>query len=269
MKPVNTLFTEWTSIDTVPFEAKNRKKFLEMGNAAIIANTGLTTSICGITEDAINTGKILFINPKIWNPKLITDDFHLDSLKAIGYLVQNEPEDASIMLNSTCIDTSITLIDAIWEKQCRFNENFSGYRTMDRNAKIALQDAFPDISFIDKLLKYMAGNERELKADIKSFKEKTEMNLSAYRERILSSHLKELSNKEYLAQFSHDEKELSTLYKMLKEHIKEMKIIPTLFGCTNYLLKGGKYHDVDGFCKLVPIEEIEAKNWSLKPEDYI
>lgn len=240
-----------------------------MGNAAIIANTGLTTSFCGITEDAVNTGKVLFINPEIWSPNLITDPHHLDILKAVGYLSQDEPEDASIILYTTAVETSVTLVDAIWEKQGRFNENFSGYRTLDRDANMALQDVFPDIAYMDKLLKYMAKNERELKTDIQSFKVKAVKNLAEYRKNILSSHLKELSDKEYLEQFIHDEKELRTLYKMLKEHIKEMKKVPMLFGCTNYLLKGGSYHDVEGFCRLVSIEEIEAKNWSLKPENYV
>jgi len=269
MKLINQLYTEWNNVNTAPFEEKNLKKFLESGKAAIIANVGMTTYICGISEDAVNTGKILFINPRQWAPKLLADEIHLDILKAIGYLIQKDEEDASSLLYTACVEKSIALVDEIWEKQCLFNENYSGYRTIDREAKIALQDVFPDILSLDKLYKYMLNNEKELKADIKSFKEKSANNIAEFRKTILSSHLKSLSDKEYLEHFTHDEKELRTLYQNLKIHLKEMKETPLLFNCTNYLLRGGEYHDIPGFCKLVPISEIEENNWSLKPENYV
>lgn len=269
MKPVSILYGDWISADAAPFEPKNLKKFLDDGNAAIIATAGLSTLMTGITEDAINTGNVLFINLKTKKPQPLYDNTWYNLFTAIGYLVQDEGEDAGTLFYNTCVENAKVLSDSLWEKQCRFNENYSGFRTMDNDTQSALQDVFPDDKIFDKLLSYLNRNERKLKADIAEFTENTVKGVNFYRKNIVSSHLTVLSDEEYLSRFSADAKELKELYKVLKNTIKEMRKIPELFGCTNYLLRGGEYRDIKGFCKLVSVEEIENHNWSLKPEDYV
>lgn len=267
--PVNTLFGEWVSVDTLPFEPKVLRKTLDDGNAGIIANTGVSVSCCPLTEDAENTGKILFITVPFWKPELLCSAAHADLLKAVGYLSQGESEDAGALFFRRCIYEPMNLADALWEKQCRFNENYSGFRMMDADIHLALQEFFPDMSMIQRIRKYVTGNRRALLRDAADFEAKAGNNLKEYRKILTSSHLADLDDAAYLAAFRHDFAELKMLYRELLNYLKEMAMLPELFGCRNYLLKGGTYRDIAGICRLVSVEEIEKKNWSFKPEDYV
>ena len=269
MNTITTLFEEWTSADTLPTEEKLLKNAVLEGKAAIAAETGLTRSVCALSEDAVNTGQILFIRTPFWSPELFYNRSRLGALKAVGYLAFGEAEDAGTLFYENCIEDAVTLTDKLWEKHCRFNENYSGVVTMDGEARLALQDFFPDVFLSDRLLKYAAKLERKLKADVKAFEAGYKNDPAAYRKSIASSHLKGLSDEEYLARFSADSKMLAESYKMLKTHIKEIILLPKLFGCCNYLLRGGTYRDIKGVCRLVSVEEVEKNGWSLNPEDYV
>jgi len=267
MKPVNTLYTGWSSVNTLPTEEKLLKKALENGQAAIIADTGLGASICGLSEDALNTGKILFIRTAFWNPELFYNASRMNALQAVGYLAMDETEDAGTIFYNACIEDSLTAADRLWYRQCRFNENYSGYVIVDGDAKLELQGFFPDRDLVAKLVKIIARNEKRLKGDIRKF-EAVE-NISAYRAGINSTHLGRLSDEEYLARFEEDRTYLLDAYRRLKKHVKEMLVLPDLFGNRNYLLRGGRYRDIPGVCKLVTVADIEVHNWSLNPDDYL
>ncbi|HJJ27609.1 MAG TPA: hypothetical protein O0W95_05960 [Methanocorpusculum sp.] len=263
------LFTEWYPADDLPTEEKLLKNALESGKAAIIVDAGLERKACGLTEDALNSGKVLFIKPKFWGTELVFTPARMGALEALGYLAADESEDAGTLFYQHCIDDTITLADKLWEKQCRFNENYTGLVMMDGEARLAMQSCFPDISIADKLLKYISKNERKLKTDIKEFEEKCSGNLSQFRKQVVSSHLSELSDAEYLERFSEDKKTLLESYKMLKSYVREMKSLPEMFNCVNYLLRGGSYRDIKGVCRLVDISEIEQNGWSLNPDNYV
>ncbi|HJJ31462.1 MAG TPA: hypothetical protein O0X97_04365 [Methanocorpusculum sp.] len=269
MNTTVTLFTEWYPADNLPTEEKLLKNALESGKAAIISDAGLERKACGLTEDAQNSGKVLFIKPKFWGTELVYTPARLGALEALGYLAAGEEEDAGSLFYQHCIDNTITLADKLWEKQCRFNENHTGLVMMDGEARLAMQSCFPDISIADHLLKYISRNERKLKNDIKTFEEKCPGNVSQYRKQVASSHLSGLSDEEYLKRFAEDKKSLLESYKMLKAYLKEMKTLPEMFGCANYLLRGGRYTDIKGVCRLVEISEIERNGWSLNPDTYV
>ena len=263
------LFTEWYPADNLPTEEKLLKNALDSGKAAMIVDAGLERKACGLTEDALNTGKVLFIKPKFWGTELVFTPARMGALEALGYLAAGEAEDAGALFYQHCIDDIISLADKLWDKQCRFNENYTGLVMMDGEARLAMQSCFPDISLADKLLKYLSKNERKLKTDIKVFEEKSSGNLSLFRKQVVSSHLSELSDAEYLEHFREDKKTLLESYKMLKLYVKEMKNLPEMFNCVNYLLRGGKYTDIKGVCRLVDISEIEQNGWSLNPDNYV
>ncbi|HJJ36045.1 MAG TPA: hypothetical protein O0X27_02585 [Methanocorpusculum sp.] len=269
MKPTTILYTGWSSVDTLPTEEKLLKKALEDGRAAIVADTGLGCSICGISEDAVNSGTVLFIRTAFWTPELFYSASRLDALQAVGYLAMDETEDAGTVFYNACIGDSIAAADRLWNRQCRFNENYSGYVIVDGDAKLELQGCFPDCELAKKLLKIIARNEKRLKEDIRKFEAATETNIAAYRAGINSSHLTGLSDDEYRARFAEDRRYLLDAYRRLKVHVKEMQVLPELFGSRNYLLRGGRYRDIPGVCKRVAIADIEAKNWSLNPDDYL
>ncbi|HJJ39350.1 MAG TPA: hypothetical protein O0X42_04345, partial [Methanocorpusculum sp.] len=151
MKTSVTLFTEWYPADGLPTEEKLLKNALESGKTAIIADTGLERKACGLTEDAQNSGKVLFIKPKFWGAELVYTPARLEALKALGYLAAGEEEDAGTLFYQHCIDDTITLADKLWDKQCRFNENYTGFVMMDGDARLAMQSCFPDISIADHL----------------------------------------------------------------------------------------------------------------------
>ena len=263
------LFTEWYPADNLPTEEKLLKNALESGKAAVIVNAGLERKACGLTEDALNTGKVLFIKPKFWGAELVFTPARMGAIEALGYLAAGESEDAGVLFYQHCIDDTISLADKLWEMQCRFNENYTGLVMMDGEARLAMQSCFPDISIAAMLLKYISRNERKLKADIKEFEEKCLGNISLYRKQVASSHLSALNDAEYLERFREDKKTLLESYKMLKSYVNEMKRLPEMFNCVNYLLRGGNYVDIKGVCRLVEISEIEQNGWSLNPDNYV
>ena len=269
MNVVTTLFEDWVSADTLPTEEKVLKNALMSGKAAIIADTGLQRSVCALNENAVNSGKILFIKTPFWSTELTYNPARMGALQAVGYLVQNESEDAGSLFYQSCIEDAVTLTDKLWEKHCRFNENYSGVVIMDGEARLALQDFFPDASLSERLFKYAGKLERKLKADIKEFEKAYPANPEAYRKKVTSSHLAALSDDEYLARFNHDAKTLTESYRKLKIHIKEIIQLPKLFGCCNYLLRGGEYQDIKDVCRLVSVEDVERNGWSLNPDDYV
>lgn len=269
MKPVNTLYTDWQPVSSLPTEPKLLQKALETGAAAIVADTSLGLQICGLSEDALNTGKILFIRTPFWRSELFYNPSKMAAITAVGYLAMEEYEDAGTIFYIACIENSITYANNLWAKQCTFNENYSGFTVIDGEVDLELQGFFPDIELVKRLQKIIARNERKLKENIRDFETKCLPDIAAYRSTIKSSHIAGLTDAEYIDRFNEDKKYLLKAYKQLKDLVKEMILLPDMFGSRNYLLRGGRYQDIKGICKLVDIADVEKKNWSLNPDDYV
>ena len=264
---ISLRYTEWKPTSDLPYEEKLLRQKLESGAAVIFSKIGVTPCYCSLTDPEEFFGKILFISPKFWKPSVYYSDAQSEVLKAVGYLASENIDEASELFYKYCIDEPIRLADAIWSEQCIFYQNFFGRAILNGGARWTLQSSYPDFAQQKELTRYINGNIRMLKNDAKEFAAHKDMR--TYRKSIPGSLLYDMTDAEFIVAFDETKNSLLAAYKNLKEHIVAMSSVPQLFGCVNYLLRGGKYQDIKGICKVVGVSDIEKNSWTLNPERYV